>query len=346
MFEPTVPEAASPGPRLSIVVPMKDEAQGIDALMLCLSQVIDALAMPAEVIAVDDGSSDDTLDRLKAARRRYPYLKAISLSRNFGKEIAVLAGLEHARGQVVVLMDADLSHPPEAIPEMVARWHDGWQVIYGRRTEFRRAPMRGFLTQLFYRAFRLFSDVAIDPERGDFMVLDAKVVAAFTSMRERHRFTRALVAWSGFRTTSVPVSIPEGDGRLSRWSLRRLISLAVNALTSFGTLPLRVWTYAGSSIAALSLCYALFITLRTLIFGRDLPGFATLAVAVTFLAGVQLMGLGILGEYIGRIFAEAKGRPLYFVQESVGFDAVAGAEPQEAPVAEAQRRRRRPARVV
>lgn len=321
---------------LSVVIPMKDEASGVEPLLERVARALDNLGLSAEIIAVDDGSRDDTLARIKSLRGRIPVLKAVSLSRNFGKEIAVLAGLEHAGGRAVVLMDADLGHPPEAIGEMLALWREGWHVVYGRRRELRRDPVRAILTGIFYRLFRLLAEVSIDPEGGDFMLLDRKVVDAFVSMRERHRFTRGLIAWAGYRTTFIPFVATEPEGRRSRWNLQRLLTLAINAITSFGSLPLRIWSYVGGAIAALSFLYAVVVVMRTLILGRDVPGFPTLAVAVTFLAGVQLIGLGILGDYIGRIFAESKGRPLYLVQEVIGFEG-------DRPVAIGETSRRREA---
>jgi glycosyltransferase involved in cell wall biosynthesis len=309
-------------PDLSVVLPMKNEARGLDRLFARLVPALKGLGCPFEIIAVDDGSTDDTLLRLKAIRADLPELKIVSLSRNFGKEIGVTAGLARTRGRVVVLMDSDLQHPPESIPDLLRPWReDGFKLVYARRTAFDRGSfVRNWLSKAFYKVFDLMSDVRIDRETGDFMAIDRSVVDAFLAMPERNRFNRGLFTWAGFRSTTVSVPVdPRLDGA-SQFALVKLVRLAVNAITSFGTLPLRIWTYIGGIVSLAALAFGVYFIIRTLIFGADVPGFPSLIVAVSLSAGVQLIGLGIIGEYLGHVFSEVKRRPLYFEQEIVGFD--------------------------
>lgn len=309
-------------PDLSVVLPMKNEARGLDRLFARLVPALRGLGCPFEIIAVDDGSTDDTLLRLKAIRAGLPELKIVSLSRNFGKEIGVTAGLARTRGRVVVLMDSDLQHPPESIPDLLRPWREGgFKLVYARRTTFDRGSLiRNWLSKAFYKVFDLMSDVRIDRETGDFMAIDRAVVDAFLAMPERNRFNRGLFTWAGFRSTTVSVPVdPRLDGA-SQFALVKLVRLAVNAITSFGTLPLRIWSYIGGIVSLAALAFGVYFIIRTLLFGADVPGFPSLIVAVSLSAGVQLIGLGIIGEYLGHVFSEVKRRPLYFEQEIVGFD--------------------------
>lgn len=309
-------------PNLSVVLPMKNEARGLDRLFERLIPALKALGCSYEIVAVDDGSTDDTLDRLKRIRAAVPELKIVSLSRNFGKEIGVTAGLRRTSGRVVVLMDSDLQHPPESIGDLLRPWReDGFKLVYARRTAFDRGSfMRNWLSKAFYKLFDLMSDVRIDRETGDFMAIDRTVVDAFLAMPERNRFNRGLFTWAGFRSTTVTVPVDPRLEGASQFAFVKLLRLATNAITSFGTLPLRIWTYIGSIVSLAALVYGLYVIVRTLLFGADVPGFPSLIVAVSLSAGVQLIGLGIIGEYLGHVFSEVKRRPLYFEQETIGFD--------------------------
>jgi len=306
---------------LSVVVPMRNEARNIAPLLARLVPALESTGLRWEIVAVDDGSTDDTFSVLRAARQTCHQLRAISMSRNFGKEIALAAGLRHARGDAVVTIDADLQYPPETIPEMVRVWRAGTPVVYGRRVRRdRQSWLQRRMTRAFYRLFRWIGNVELDSAGGDFCLLDRRVVNALTDMPERARFTRGLISWAGFRSAAVPVTIENRHHGRSQWGFFKLMGLALDAITSFGTLPLRIWTWMGSIIALGALAFGAYIFVKTLIFGIDVPGYPSLIVGIAFLAGVQLIGLGVIGEYVGKVFTEVKSRPLYLVQESVGFE--------------------------
>lgn len=324
MRAPDEATPAAPGhPLVSVVLPMRNEARGLDRLFARVVPALEKLGGPFEIVTIDDGSTDDTLARLKAFRATIPTLKVVSLSRNFGKEIAVTAGLARTSGDVVVVMDSDLQHPPESIPALLAPWRDGgYDLVYARRINLDRGGfLRNAFSRAFYKAFDFMSEIRVDRETGDFTAIDRKVVDAFLAMPERNRFNRGLFAWAGFRTTTVDVTMEERQVGTSQWGFVKLLRLAVNAITSFGTLPLKVWALIGGVVSLSALIYGLFVVVKTLLFGADVPGFPSLMVATLFFAGVQLIGLGIIGEYLGHVFSEVKRRPLYFVREAIGFDA-------------------------
>ena len=313
---------------LSVVLPMHNEALGLDRLFERVVPALTALGMPFEIIAVDDGSRDDTLARLKVFLKSIPQLKIVALSRNFGKEIGVTAGLGHTSGDVVVVMDSDLQHPPESIPALLEQWKAGYDLVYARRNNLDRGGLlRNAFSTGFYKAFEFMSEVRVDRETGDFIAADRSVVDAFLAMPERNRFNRGLFAWAGYKTTTVDVTIEERAVGVSQWSFVKLLKLAANAITAFGTLPLKVWTVIGSFVSAWALIYGLYVVVKTLLFGADVPGFPSLLVAILFFAGVQLIGLGIIGEYLGHVFSEVKRRPLYFVREAIGFARPADSGP-------------------
>jgi polyisoprenyl-phosphate glycosyltransferase len=309
-------------PVLSVIVPMFNEATNLDALFGRLVPAVERLRVPYEIICIDDGSRDDTLARLVAMRERFPAIKVVALSRNFGKEIALTAGLQHAAGRAAIPIDADLQHPPEIIPRLVEKWREGFEVVYAvresRETDGlgRRLAARGF-----YWIFGRLSDVPIPRDAGDYRLLDRRVVDAINSMPERSRFMKGIFAWVGFRQTGVPYSVEPRRQGASGWSPRRLFHFAVDGLTSFSNFPLIAWGYVGAVIASISLVTGAWFVLRTLVYGVDVPGYASLMVAVLFFGGVQLLTLGIIGSYIGRIFQEVKRRPLYLVRETHGFAA-------------------------
>ncbi len=321
--DPVAPKTnGTPGPTVSVVLPMRNESRGLDRLFARVVPALDGLGLPYEIVTIDDGSTDDTLARLKSFRDTVPGLKVLSLSRNFGKEIAVTAGLARTSGDVVVVMDSDLQHPPESIPALLAPWRDqGYDLVYARRVNLDRGGLlRNAFSKAFYKAFDLMSEIRVDRETGDFTAIDRKVVDAFLAMPERNRFNRGLFAWAGFKTTTIDVTMEERQTGTSQWGFVKLLRLAVNAITSFGTLPLKIWAVIGSIVSATALVYGAYVLVKTLIFGADLPGYPSLMVATMFFAGVQLIGLGIIGEYVGHVFSEVKRRPLYFVREAVGFD--------------------------
>lgn len=304
---------------LTVVVPLLNEARGIPILERRLTRTLEALGRPWDVLVVDDGSTDRTLDVLKELNARDPRYRALSLSRNFGKEIAVAAGLAHATGDGVVIMDGDLQHPPEAIAEFVIRWQQGYHVVYGqRRDRDTDAALVRFSSRLFYRLFRELSGTKLPRGAGDFRLLDRKAVDALNRFGERARFNKGLYAWIGFKSIGVPFDVEARlDGR-SRWRPGRLFSLAMDGLASFTTLPLRVWSWLGLLVSLLAFLYAAVFLFKTLIWGTDVPGFPTLIISVMLFAGVQLISLGVIGEYLGRVYEEVKGRPLYLIAEEVG----------------------------
>lgn len=316
------PEGVPAPVELSIVVPMHGEAKNLDPLFERLLPVLEALDPRFEVVCVDDGSRDDTLARLKAWHAREPRIKVVALSRNFGKEVGIAAGLRYASGRAVVLMDADLQHPPEVIRDFVAKWREGYLMVYGvRRDRSTDGAVRRLLSRGFYRLFAALSPTHLPDGAGDFRLLDRRAVDALNAMTERNRFTKGLYAWIGFNQCGVEFDVEErADGGASRWSAKKLFAFAIDGITAFSTLPLRVWGYVGLVVSAFAFVYALVMVTRTLLFGADVPGFATLIVSVMFFSGVQLITLGVLGEYLGRVFVEVKRRPLFLVAEEIGLE--------------------------
>lgn len=307
---------------LSLVVPVHNESANIGPLLERLVPILDRCVASFEILFVDDGSTDDSLDRLRLAHKTDPRIRVLSLSRNFGKEIALAAGLDHVGGAATVIIDADLQHPPELIPTFVARWREGYKNVFGQRVDRSLdSPVRRALTHRFYRLFGTVGEAELPHGAGDFRLLDAKAVAALRTMREHARFSKGLYAWIGFKSIGVPFEIDARAYGTSKFSYRKLTHLALDGLMSFSTMPLRIWTYIGLTISFLALAMATFFLTRTLLFGVDVPGYASLIVSISFFAGIQLLSLGVIGEYVGRIFAEVKRRPLYLIEEHIGFEA-------------------------
>ncbi|MCW1922571.1 glycosyltransferase family 2 protein [Luteolibacter arcticus] len=306
-------------PSITCIVPAFNEASGIAAFINGLCAHLAGLTSHYDVIVVDDGSRDGTGLEVIAASGGLP-VRLLALSRNFGKEAAISAGLEEASGEVVVIIDADFQQPFHVIDEFIRQWQQGYDMVYGLRTNRDTdPPVRRFLSRSFYKLLSRWSSVEIPADAGDFRLLDRRVVTALKELPERSRFMKGLYHWVGFRSTSVPFTYGERHAGRSKFNFNRLFDLAMTGLTSFSAFPLRLWVAMGALISGCSLLYAAFIIIRTLLRGTDVPGWATLAVAVSFLGGVQLLSIGILGEYVARIFTEVKGRPNYVVAERHGF---------------------------
>jgi len=312
--------------RLSVVVPCHNEAGNVGPLAAQLLPVLAGLTDDFEVIFIDDGSRDDTAARVRVLAAGEPRVRLLRFARNFGKEAALTAGLDHASGDAVILMDADLQHPPAMLPRLVEAWQGGADmVIAARSNRDTDSWLRRVFTLTFYRLFNLLSEVEVTPQSGDFRLLDRRAVTALQALPERGRFMKGLYALVGLETVTTPyVHAGRHDGR-SRFGLRRLWRFAVDGLTSFTSAPLRVWAYVGFVLALSAGLYALYLVLRTVVLGVDVPGYASLATMILFFSGVQLVGLGVLGEYLGRVYAEAKQRPLYIISDAVG-DLAPGAQ--------------------
>ncbi|MBS7538766.1 glycosyltransferase family 2 protein [Ancylobacter lacus] len=308
---------------ISIVVPVYNEARCLEALHARLCQVLDAYPdLQREFVFVDDGSRDSSFATLVALGARDPAVKALRFARNFGKEAAMAAGLRAASGDMVVLMDSDLQHPPEVIPEMIERWCAGVQMVIAVRRSRETDPLpRRLFSRGFYHFFRAMCEVDIPEGAGDFRLFDRRVVDAINALPERNRFMKGITSWVGFRQEEIAFEVAERVAGTSSFSMLRLLRYAIDGLSSFSMVPLRVWSLVGVGLALLSALYGAYLVGETLVFGVRTPGFASIMVGMLFLSGVQLISLGVMGEYIGRIFTEVKQRPLYLVADEVGFSA-------------------------
>ncbi len=317
---------AASSPTLSVIVPVKDEEEAIWPFVDRVAAILDGL-LPSvdgqagwEILFIDDGSEDLTLAAILQAHQADPRVRAISLSRNFGKEAALTAGLDFAAGQAVIPIDVDLQDPPEVIGEMLAKWRDGYEVVYGVRTNRESDSLPKRLTaDLYYRAHNYLSSDKIPEHAGDFRLLDRSVVEIIRQMPERNRFMKGLFAWSGFRQAAVQYERAPREVGTTKFRYWKLWTLALDGLTSASTMPLRIWSYIGVVIAFFTLLYAAWVIAKTILFGSDVAGYPSLMVAILFFGGLQLISLGVLGEYVGRILIETKRRPLYVVRTKVGF---------------------------
>jgi glycosyltransferase involved in cell wall biosynthesis len=300
---------------LSVVVPVYNEQEVLREFHRRLSAVLDALDLTAEVIYVNDGSGDLSLYALEELRAADERVAIVNLSRNFGKEIAVTAGLDRVRGQAAVVIDADLQDPPELIASLVGKWREGYDVVYASRLERHGETwLKRTTASLFYRVMHSIGDVPIPENTGDFRLLNRRCLDALASCRERRRFMKGLFAWVGFRQASISYDREPRFAGATKWNYWRLWNLAIEGITSFTIAPLKLATYFGLLTAMVSFMYGAFIIGRTILLGRQLPGYASMMVVILFLAGVQLIAMGVVGEYVGRIFVEVKNRPLYLVE--------------------------------
>ncbi len=300
------------GPILSVVVPTYNEEEVLPEFHRRLSAVLDKLGIVCEILYVNDGSKDSTLAVINALGD--PRIALIDLSRNFGKELALTAGLDHARGDAVVLIDADLQDPPELIPELVEKWRDGYDVVYARRTaRDGETWLKKTTAKLFYRFIHGVNRVKIPRDTGDYRLLSRRAVEALKQLRETHRFMKGLFAWIGYPQIAVNYRREPRLAGQTKWSYWQLWNFALEGITSFTITPLKIATYFGLLTAISAFTYALVIIFKTLMYGDPVQGYPSLMVVILFLGGVQLMSLGVIGEYLGRMFNETKQRPLYFV---------------------------------
>lgn len=310
---------------LTIVVPVLNEEEAIDLFLSRIKEVIDAIPdIEYEIIFVDDGSTDGTSQVVLDAHAQDQAICLVRLSRNFGKEAALTAGLEAASGDAVIPIDVDLQDPPELIADFVRLWRDGYDVVYGQRVD--RASDTGTKSgsaSIFYSLFNRLSSLRIEPNVGDFRLMSRAALGATLQLRERNRFMKGIFAWVGFRSIGVPYSRPPRAVGTTKFNYWKLWNFALDGLTSFSTAPLRMWTYIGGAVALGALLFTIILVLRTLVFGRDVPGYASLMAVVLMLGAVQLISLGIIGEYLGRLYIESKQRPLYLVREQFGIKAKA-----------------------
>lgn len=316
--QPTPSSARARPPRLSCVIPCYNEAANLRLLLPILGEHLKASASEWEVILVNDGSRDDT-SAVFDEWTRQPGIRAIEFSRNFGKEAALTAGLQAANGDVVVLMDADMQHPPELVAEMVQQWQAGADVVYALRANRDDESMFKQLgTRAFYRLINAKSRFQVPPDAGDFRLMDRSVVEALLALPERNRFMKGLYAWVGFKSVAIPYEPAERAVGTTNYSALKLIAFSIDGLTAFTTWPLRVASIAGMVMALLAFVYGSYVIVDFLIYGNKVSGWTTIIVLLSFFVGIQLIGLGILGEYIARIFEEVKSRPLYVVRRSLG----------------------------
>ncbi len=305
---------------LSVVVPMYNEESNIDLFFERLQASINKLTQQYEIICVNDGSTDNTMDRLIHYHKIDSRIKIINFSRNFGKETALTAGLRYSRGEAVIPIDADLQDPPEMIESLVAKWREGYDVVYAVRTKRHgESWSKRFTAYMFYKIINLFSETPIPKNTGDFRLMDRRVVEVLNQIPERTRFMKGLFAWVGFKQVGLAYERQPRHLGETTWNLWKLWNFALDGITLFSTAGLKFWSYVGITISLLAFLYAIFLIFYTFFLGKDVPGYASIMVSVLFLGGLQLISLGILGEYLGRVYAEVKHRPLFIVSEQYGF---------------------------
>jgi len=306
--------------KVSILVPMYNEQEVLPTLYGRLSAIMDSNpGYDWEVVMVNDGSSDLTAVKAMEIHRHDPRFHIIDLSRNYGKETAMMAGFDMVSGDCTVVMDADLQHPPEVIPRMIAKWEEGYDDVYGRRITRGKEPwLRKKLSLLYYHLLQKTTRIPVLENVGDFRLLDRACVDALCQLRETHRYTKGLYCYIGFRKTDVAFEQADREAGVTKWSFFKLLALAIEGITSYTTLPLRIATIVGGVVSGAAILYLCYILVKTLVVGEPVAGFPTLMVTILFLGGVTLLTLGILGEYIARIFNETKSRPCYFIREIDG----------------------------
>jgi len=306
---------------ISVAVPVYNEIESLPQLYDRVKAVLDDLGEPWELILIDDGSTDGSSEWIEAISEEDPRVRPVIFARNFGHQIAVTAGMDFSQGRAVIIMDADLQDPPEVIIDLVAKWHEGYEIVCAVRTEREGETwFKKTTAALFYRLINRITDVEIPLDTGDFRLMDRQAVDALSQMRERHRFPRAMAAWVGFRQTGVPYKRAARFAGETKYPFQKMLRLALNAITGFSYFPLQIATYLGFFAAGVSIIAIPIVIVFRLVGSPAFLGQATTLIAVLFLGGVQLISLGILGEYIGRIYDEVKGRPLYIVRNPVSLE--------------------------
>jgi dolichol-phosphate mannosyltransferase len=307
-----------PRPEVSLVIPIYNEEAVLPRLDERLLPLLDKIGVDAEVVFVDDGSKDRSLEILRTMIAREPRYRAVSFSRNFGHQRAITCGMDATRGRAIIVMDADLQDPPEVIVEMLAKWREGYDVVYGRRrSRAGESFFKLFTAKIFYRLFAAMIPIEVPLDTGDFRLMSRRVVVALHELRETHRFVRGLVAWIGFKQTAVEYDRDARAAGETKYPLRKMIAFALDGIMSFSILPLRLATYIGVLVGLVSVLYAISAIVAHSFFNATVPGWTTTVVLVSFLFSVQLLVTGVLGEYVGRIYEQVKGRPLYVVGERI-----------------------------
>ena len=302
-------------PVISLICPCYNEEEVVEKFINEVSMVLKNINKPYEIIFINDGSRDNTFEKLISIKKDYEHIRIINLSRNFGKEAALTVGLDVSMGEVVIPIDVDLQHPPEVINEFITKWDEGYDVVLAKRkNRSNESLFKKVSATLFYRFQQKISEIFIPEDVGDYRLMSRKVVNAIKDLPENQRFMKGLFAWVGFKTTTIEYEVLDRYAGVTTFNGWKLWNFALDGITSFSTVPLRIWFYIGVFISFLSFIYGSTIILQTVILGVDVPGYASVMTSILFLGGIQLMGIGVLGEYIGRIYMESKGRPVYIIE--------------------------------
>ncbi len=301
---------------LTIIAPVYNEDEVLTEFHNRLSLVMDSMSLRTEILYVNDGSTDNTLNIIYALQQGDTRISIVDLSRNFGKEIAISAGLDHARGDAVVIIDSDLQDPPELIPELIRFWKEGYDNVYAKRIERDgESLVKKVTAYFFYRLIKKITKIELPEDTGDFRLLSRRAVDSLTKMREQHRFMKGLFAWIGYPSKAVPYHRDPRFAGVTKWNYWKLWNFALEGITSFSIAPLKIATYLGSFVAVCSFIYATIIIYKTLVFGEPVQGYPSTMTVILFLGGIQLITLGMIGEYLGRMFNETKNRPLYYINQ-------------------------------
>lgn len=302
---------------ITLLIPAYNEEESIQPLIERLDEV--TAEMPSykfNYLFINDGSTDETLCLLQEKSNTHSSVSYLDLSKNFGKETAMLAGLDYADGDAVIILDADLQHPPEVIQEMITYWEQGFEDIYAlRKRQMETNKIRNILSELYYKVIQKMTKEKVYPNVGDFRLLDRKCVMALRELRESERYMKGMYSWIGFRKKEITYKEENRVAGESKWKFSELVKLAIDGVTSYSTVPLKIWSYIGVIISFLSFIFLFIEIIKTLIYGSGAAGYPTLLAAILFLGGIQLISLGVIGEYLGRVFIETKGRPVYFIRE-------------------------------